>query len=172
MAKRHNLFLIGEPADYLTDRLPTKGDILRAYFYNMYELNMSIMESLLCTVQQCIEIWTEAEIPVFSLKDCLKKFHLLSVNWEELQSAYYTTSKEQYSLDEFKFLESLDEVFDIGDFEILKKFKIAKYEHKHPDLNVESTKEDIKPVVKVEKMDDVKPIVKCESDDKAANMME
>ncbi|KAF0712490.1 Uncharacterized protein FWK35_00031652, partial [Aphis craccivora] len=61
---RKQVFLVGIMKNQITGgKLPSKRDILRVLFYNMRVVNLSLQESALLVIDECLIYWKKARIP-------------------------------------------------------------------------------------------------------------
>ena len=78
--------LIGTPLEKIVgNKLPSKRDVLQCLFYHMREENLSRRESARIVLQQVVELWNKARIPVTRDQHCIAKVEGLHEKWRGLQ---------------------------------------------------------------------------------------
>lgn len=71
--KVKHLGCIKSQIDVGNNRLPTIKQILAVLFFNLRRLSISLDESVILAVQECIIFWRKARIPTQEFQKCTKK---------------------------------------------------------------------------------------------------
>ena len=120
----YQIFLIGsEETQIHGSKLPSNGQMLSVFFYNMRTVNLVVRESAALAVRECCIFWEKARIPIRAIQHCIDKLIKLYNEWRSLQKNS-TKVGESYRLKEYDFKNKLNLLFDIAHSDALKLIKI------------------------------------------------
>jgi len=120
----YQIFLIGsEETQIHGSKLPSNGQMLSVFFYNMRTVNLVVRESAALAVRECCIFWEKARIPIRAIQHCIDKLIKLYNEWRSLQKNS-TKVDESYRLKENDFKNKLNLLFDIAHSDALKLIKI------------------------------------------------
>lgn len=73
-SSKKSVFLIGCVKQQKTgSKLPSNGQVLTVFFYNIREVNLTVNENAILTIHECIIYWGEARIPTKAIPNGVKK---------------------------------------------------------------------------------------------------
>jgi hypothetical protein len=68
------IFLIGSPSTQILDsKLPSIGQVLSVFFYNVRTVKLNTRESASIAVRECNIFWEKDRIPVRAVQHCINK---------------------------------------------------------------------------------------------------
>lgn len=94
--------------DIISDKLPSKLEVLRHIFHHTRELRLNVAESSILVINNVLKIWNDLAIPVREKAHCVKKL-------KSLYEEYRTFQKNRT----VSFLKNLDDLFDISHANVL-----------------------------------------------------
>lgn len=123
---REEIFLIGYPKHQLVGcKLPSKGDCLKVFFYNMRTTKLIAKDSAALVVRECVIFWEKARIPVQQLHRGAKKLLSLYEEWKDLKKNKSRVS-EIHKKRRVQWEDSLDDLFDIAHSDALELINIEE----------------------------------------------
>lgn len=119
------IFLIGSQITQIHgSKLPSNGQVLSVFFYNMRTVNLTTRESAALAVRECCIFWEKARIPIRAIHHCITKLINLYEEWRNLQKNAQKVG-ESYRLKENDLKKKkIDLLFDIAHSDALKLIKI------------------------------------------------
>lgn len=123
---RESVFLIGTMTNQISgSKLPSKRDCLRVLFYNMRVIKLSLHESAILTIDECLVFWKKARIPTQSVVNIIPKLKKLYENWKNLDKNKLRKSATQKN-NENEFERTLNNLFDIAHANAMCMIKIKE----------------------------------------------
>lgn len=126
LRKDCQIFLIGSYSSQIVgSKLPSKGQVLKVLFFNLRQVKLDITESARLAVREVILFWEKARIPTQAEKNCIPKLKKLYDEWRGLQKSSSKNSDIQNEKEQ-KFVDQLDDLFDIAHENALSLIKIEE----------------------------------------------
>ncbi|XP_050530378.1 uncharacterized protein LOC126899463 [Daktulosphaira vitifoliae] len=123
---REFIYLIGPTnIQILGSKLPSIGDCMRVLFYNMRFAKMTLSESCLLVIEECLIFWRKARIPTKDKSHCVKKLKKEYDAWRALEKSKNHGSEHQKNKEK-NYIESLNNLFDIAHQDALNIISIAE----------------------------------------------
>lgn len=121
------IFLVGKcKSDLNGAKLPSMKQVLQLFFYKTRVEKISVKDSVNCTLDATLDFWLKANIPTMTKINCVKKFHKLYKEWQDLSKNRYG-QYEKYRKDEKEFCEKIENyIFDIAATDALETMKIQE----------------------------------------------
>lgn len=123
---REELYLIGFSKHQLTGcKLPSKGDCLKVFFYNLKTTKLSVKDSARLVIKECSVFWEKARIPFQDAHKAANKLIGLYNEWRNLvrsksrNSQIYNKKREEWK-------EQLNYLFDIAHVNAMDIIKIEE----------------------------------------------
>ena len=80
-----SIWLIGEPLQQLSGaKLPSKGEMLRRFYYIHYKEKKTIHQSATEVVREILEFWSKARIPTSKECNIIKTVENIQQEWRAL----------------------------------------------------------------------------------------
>lgn len=118
------IFLIGSPStQILGSKLPSVGQVLSVFFYNVRTVKLNTRESASLAVRECNIFWEKARIPVRAVQLCITKLLNVYEEWRALQKNSQKVG-DSFKLKETEFINKLNNLFDIAHVNALNIMKI------------------------------------------------
>ena len=120
-----NIALVGSTNhQILGSKLPSKKQVLQVLFYNLRFVKLNLRDSARLVLDEVFLFWRKARIPTQIESRCIEKVEKLYKEWRNLQK---TSSKSVAQLQkEAKFVEDLDDLFDVAHGNALEMIKIEE----------------------------------------------
>lgn len=110
---RQNIFLIGDvDAQIVGNKLPSKLQALKVFFFHTRILNGSVPESIAAVIDEIIVFWKKAKIPVQDVQRCRDKLKKLYDEWRILVK--HKNRSDVAIKKQNEFVCSLKKLFDIA----------------------------------------------------------
>lgn len=94
-------------------KLPSNGQVLRSFFYNMRQVGKSLRDAAALTTQELLVFWEKARIPTKQPQHCISKLEKLHDEWRKLhKNANRPGVTQKKKEDAFK--SNLDDLFDVA----------------------------------------------------------
>lgn len=124
--KDTEVWLIGQPIDVIRGmKLPSKGDVLRRFFYLMRTDKKSVRGASSIVAKEVMGFWRIAKIPTMEERNIIPKIEKAYDGWRTLQKGSTRRSQPQ-TQKENMFTEELDNLFDIGHADALDMINIEE----------------------------------------------
>lgn len=124
--RRSSIFLIGAAKHEITgSKLPSKGDVLKLFFYNLRYRKLEIAGSATLVTDEVVLFWKKARIPTQAHDKIRKKVIRLYEEWRALQK-HKTRNSALDRTRENDFVDSLPNLFDVALNNALTKMKIEE----------------------------------------------
>lgn len=130
LRKDDAVFLVGNYSpQIITKKLPSKRDVLKVLFFNLREVKLDLQDGARLTIRETRLFWEKGRIPTQSEKNCIPKLKKLYEEWRGLQKCAGMTREDKSANQlqkEDKFVEELDDLFDIAAADALTSMKNAE----------------------------------------------
>ena len=122
--RKSAVWLIGSTEEELKGcKLPSNRQILSVFFHHHKTLKKTIRNSARDVIKEAAVFWEKARIPIRKEDRAISKLESLFNDWAKLKkNAKRMTASQR--MNESKFMEILDDLFDIAHMDALKTIKI------------------------------------------------
>ena len=120
------IYLLGhDEYQIIGSKLPSNGQVLRVLFYNVQKVKLDLRPSAAIAIKEVEVFWDKARIPVRETHHSIDKLLELHKNWRKLQKTRKRRCEMQ-EIKERKFLNAMDDLFDIAYNNALNTLKIQE----------------------------------------------
>lgn len=120
------LYLISsEETEIRGCKLPSNGQILSVFLHHHLTLGKTIQESSKIVLREAVSFWEKARIPSQDEKNAISKVKKLHERWNKLKKNATRKTDTQRS-NEKKFVDKLDDLFDIAHADAMKIITIQE----------------------------------------------
>ena len=125
----NTIYLLGhDESQIVSSKLPSNGQVLRVLYYNLRKVKLEIRPSAAMVIKEVEVFWEKARIPVKQSYNSITKLIALYESLRLLQRSEKRRSELQESKEK-KFLDSLDDLFDIAHSDALTMMHIESDKH-------------------------------------------
>ncbi|XP_050546043.1 uncharacterized protein LOC126908175 [Daktulosphaira vitifoliae] len=162
---RKSIYLIGNSSHQLVGcKLPSNRQVLSVLFFNIREVNLSVLDSARLVIDETLIFWQKARIPTKEVRNCLPKLENLYNTWRNLQKNSSRRTNTQIDK-ENNLYNVFDELFDITHADLLdmmtididKQFLISQRQKGRPgsliSVDVTYQKEEFKQLKKLKEFE-------------------
>lgn len=122
---RQNIYLIGDvDIQILGNKLSSKLQVLKVFFYHLRILKTKIRESATKTINEVKVFWKKVQLPIQRDDHCIEKLLKLYNDYQYLQK---NKSKKFNEAREQEFVSTLKNLFDIASANVEKLVDANKY---------------------------------------------
>lgn len=126
LRKNDEIFLIGSVKDQILGcKLPSNRQVLSVLLFKLRRCTSSLRESASLLFDEVADFWQKARIPIKKKGHCIEKIENLYGTWRSLQKNASRQSEIEKKKRE-KFVDELDDLFDIAHIEALKMISIEE----------------------------------------------
>lgn len=121
----YNIDMVGNTSHQITGaKLPSNKQVLKVMFYNMRFVRLGAKESAHLAVQSAGIFWQQARIPIRNEHKSTEKLMKLYERWRNIRKTAPTKRSKVQKKVADKFVEGLDDLFDIASNDALDIIKI------------------------------------------------
>lgn len=125
-SSRNKVFLMGNlEEEILGAKLPSKRQVLSHFLYLHTEKKMMTRLASKCVLEKVETFWHRARVPTRYRQDSIKQLESLFEKWQGLKKNANRQTATQRSNEE-KFMETMDDLFDIAHADALSMIKIEE----------------------------------------------